>query len=110
MTAGVILVIVIISIAILKTSASKKRKNNNLMRYGEAFGSLINNEKIAIGMSKEMVIAALGSPDKSDGITHKESFKKETLYFRNFTDSKQKIQFRYKVIFINEKVSEIHEQ
>ena len=60
-------------------------------------------------MSKEMVAAALGSPGKSEGVTHKESFIKEVLYYGTFKDLKQRVQFRYRVIFVNDKVTEFHE-
>ena len=60
-------------------------------------------------MTKEMVAAALGTPGKSEGTTHKENFIKEVLYYGEFKDEKQKSQFRYRVIFVNDKVTEFHE-
>ncbi|MBK7571497.1 MAG: hypothetical protein IPI10_07720 [Bacteroidetes bacterium] len=59
-------------------------------------------------MTKKMVTVALGSPEKSEGITRKENFTKEILYYEKYNDAKHKVQYRYKVTFINEKVAEFH--
>ena len=104
-----IIIFVIIGYFLLKVLLSNAKKNNNIKRYGEDFGSLINQQKIEIGMSKEMVTAALGTPGKSEGATHKQNFIKEILYYSAFQDAKQKTQFRYKVTFVNNAVTEFHE-
>lgn len=88
---------------------SSARKSGNIKKYGEVFGSLINQGKIDLGMSKEMVTSALGTPFKTDGVIHKENFIKEVLYYGEFKDSKQKSQYRFKVIFVNNAVTEFHE-
>jgi outer membrane protein assembly factor BamE (lipoprotein component of BamABCDE complex) len=108
MSTGTLIILVVVGYFILKILLSNARKNANINKYGEEFGTLINKQKIDIGMSKEMVTAALGTPGKSDGVTHKENFVKEVLYYRAFKDEKQKVQFRYKIIFVNDKVTEFH--
>ena len=35
---------------------------NNIKKYGQEYGNLINNGKVAVGMTQEMCRAALGSP------------------------------------------------
>lgn len=100
--------LIVIGYIFFRAWSSNTRKNNNLKRYGDGFGLLINQNKIEIGMTKEMVTAALGSPRKSEGITRKENFTKEILYYGTYNDAKQKVQYRYKVTFINEKVAEFH--
>ncbi|HQV98812.1 MAG TPA: hypothetical protein PLI47_01810 [Bacteroidia bacterium] len=100
--------LIVIGYIFLRAWSSNARKKNNLKRYGDGFGVLINQNKIEIGMTKKMVTVALGSPEKSEGITRKENFTKEILYYEKYNDAKHKVQYRYKVTFINEKVAEFH--
>lgn len=109
MSNGTIIVLVIVGFFVLKLLLSNSRKSNNIKQYGETFGSLVNQRRIEIGMSREMVTAALGTPGKSEGTTHKENFIKEVLYYGAYKDAKQKVQFRYRVVFVNDKVTEFHE-
>ena len=43
--------------------ASAERKQEMISKYGEAFGTLICEGKVALGMSKEMVLSSWGFPE-----------------------------------------------
>jgi hypothetical protein len=47
----------------------EQRKQEILKKYGNYFGKLINNEKVAIGMTKEMCALSWGKPFRMDEIT-----------------------------------------
>ena len=77
MTTGTIIVLVIIGYFVLKFWFSSMRQSGRIKKYGNEFGSLINQGKIDIGMSKEMVSEALGAPAHSAGKTHRQNYERK---------------------------------
>ncbi len=106
MNTGFLIVTIIIGYAIFKSWLKKNRKQYNLQKFGPEFGGFINEKKIAIGMTKEMVTSVCGVPAKSDGELHKEKFVKEILYYNSYQDAKGKTQYRVKVTYVNGVVTE----
>ena len=103
------IIIIIIGYFVLKYYFANMRKSGRIKKYGEDFGSQINQRKISIGMSLEMVTEAFGSPAKSDGKTTRQNYVKEIFCYGAYQSTKNKTQYRYKVIFENDRVTEIHQ-
>ena len=69
----------------------------------------IKTSSISIGMSPDEVRRAIGRPAKSDGLTVKENWTKEVLYYGPNSDKKtNKTTYDLRVVYINGKASEIH--
>lgn len=58
--------------------AELERKQELISKYGESFGTLISEGKVALGMSKEMVMAAWGFPEAA--IDHKNAIGEVTVW------------------------------
>ena len=73
---------------------------------------IYNSQKpkgIRIGMSHQVVQDIVGAPKMSEGKTIRENYEKEVLYYGEFIDGRNRTNYKYKVTYINGKVSEIHE-
>ena len=70
----------------------------------------LQTSSISIGMTPEEVRREIGRrPDKSDGVTIKENWKKEVLYYGEYQDEKtKKTMYQLRVVYINGKAAEIH--
>ena len=62
----------------------QKRTEDLVKKYGKEFGSIIADEQVKIGMSKEMCTASLGKPidvNKQNSVLEKWIYKNKNLYF-----------------------------
>ncbi len=103
----------IVAILILRYLINKKLKESKqkklTSRYGQEFGTLIANRRIAIGMSLEMVKAAWGQPLKTDGKVIRENYLKQNYYFEAYKDKTNNTHYQYRVTIENDKVIELRE-
>src|SRR5438477_10736017 len=102
-----ILIIVVVVYILIKGRVSDTRGKGIIEKYGQEIGNQINQKKISIGMTPEMVKEALGSPVLHEPKIIRNNYVKETLYYVPYQDSSRETRYRYRVIYINNEVAEI---
>lgn len=110
MITAAIAILVIVIYYFAEVSRIKSEIRSNIKKYGENFGTLISQRQIEIGMTKEMVFAAFRNSGKSEGFTRRKDLLTEVIYYdvtRKVSNVRKR--FRYKVTFVNDKVTEFNE-
>ncbi len=68
-----------------KEREKKKRERDIIDRFGEKFGRLILDDKIELGMTREMMVEAWGEPGESKERVYKTSTKERCYFFPRIT-------------------------
>lgn len=106
----IVIIAVVVVYQIIKSQIRTKKIENHLnlmiQLYGDNFGTMIANNKIAIGMSKEMLERSWGQPPKVDGKVVKENYEKINYYYSKYPG---KAGYKHKINLVNGIITEIRE-